>query len=119
MFTENLFSYGTLQLASVQQNIFGRILKGYPDILTGYKITLVKIEDEAVVASSGITHYNNLTYTGELSDEINGMVFIITETELQQADEYEADADYKRIHVEVKSGKTAWVFLNSNSHATV
>ena len=44
---ENLFSYGTLQLQSVQLNIFGRILEGVPDVLTGYKITLVKIEDEA------------------------------------------------------------------------
>ncbi|MEO5783781.1 MAG: gamma-glutamylcyclotransferase family protein [Ginsengibacter sp.] len=112
---EILFSYGTLQLESVQLNTFGRKLEGDPDVLTGYKITLVKIEDEAVVAASGMTHYNNLTYTGNASDEINGMVLKLTETELQQADEYEADADYKRIRVELQSGKTAWVFLCTNN----
>ena len=112
---ENLFSYGTLQLQSVQLNIFGRILEGVPDVLTGYKITLVKIEDEVVVAASGMTHYNNLTYTGNTSEEINGMVLKLSETELQQADEYEADADYKRICVELASGKTAWVFICLNN----
>ena len=112
---DNLFSYGTLQLESVQLNIFGRILEGENDVLAGYKITFVKIEDEAVVAASGMTHYNNLTYTGNPSDEINGKVLKLTETELQQADEYEADADYKRIRVDLQSGKTAWVFLCTNN----
>lgn len=112
---DNLFSYGTLQLESVQLNIFGRILEGENDVLAGYKITFVKIEDEAVVAASGMTHYNNLTYTGNPSDEINGKVLKLTESELQQADEYEADADYKRIRVKLSSGKTAWVFLCVNN----
>ena len=116
MLTENLFSYGTLQLAPVQLNTFGRRLEGQPDILTGYKLSLVKIEDETVVASGGMTHYNNLTYTGNRSDEISGMVLIVTESELLQADKYEADADYKRMIVVLKSGKTAWVFLNSNNN---
>ena len=112
--TEHLFSYGTLQLPSIQLKTFGRILEGHPDILTGYKPGFVKIEDEAVVASSGMTHYNNLIYTGNNLDEINGIILMVSETELQQADEYEADADYKRIRVELTSGKTAWVFLCKN-----
>lgn len=111
--TENLFSYGSLQSESVQLNTFGRRLEGHPDILTGYKPGLIKIEDEALIASGGVTHHKNIMYTGNQSDEISGIVFTIGESELKQADEYEEVSDYKRILVELKSGKAAWVFLSS------
>ena len=110
---ENLFSYGTLQLESVQLNTFGRTLEGYPDVLTGYKLTQIKIEDEDLIRSSGITHYQNIAYTGNSSDEVSGMLFLVSADELKQADEYEEDAYYKRVRVELKSGKTAWVFVSS------
>ncbi len=112
---ENLFSYGTLQSEAVQLNTFGRILEGHPDVLIGYKLTLLKIEDEAVIALSEMTHHKNIMYTGSRSDEISGMVFIITENELKQADKYEEASDYKRIRVELKSGKTTWVFIADNT----
>lgn len=111
--TENLFSYGSLQSESVQLNTFGRSLEGHPDVLTGYKPGLIKIEDEALIASSGMTHHMNIMYTGNQSDEISGIVFTIDESELKQADEYEEVSDYKRILVELQSGKPAWVFVSS------
>jgi len=111
---ENLFSYGTLQSEAVQLNTFGTILEGHPDVLIGYKLTLLKIKDEAVIALSEMTHHKNIMYTGSRSGEISGMVFIITENELKQADKYEEASDYKRIRVELKSGKTAWVFIADN-----
>ena len=114
--SENLFSYGTLQSKSVQLKTFGRTLEGHSDVLPGYKPSLVKIADEAVIAETGMTHHQNITYTGNLSDTIQGMVFIITETELKQADKYEEPANYTRILVELKSGKSAWVYLSSNSN---
>jgi len=114
--TENLFSYGTLQDEQIQLKTFGRILKGHADVITGYKITLVKIKDEDLVALSGITQYNNITYTGNKSDVISGTVFTITETELKQADEYETADDYERILIELKSGKTAWIYHYTNNH---
>ena len=113
--TENLFSYGTLQDAPIQLKTFGRILKGHPDNITGYKIAHVKIKDKDVVASSGMTHYNNIIYTGNKSDVINGTVFTVTETELKQADEYEAYDDYERMLIELASGKTAWVYHYANN----
>jgi len=91
---ENLFSYGTLQLESVQLNTFGRALEGYPDVLIGYRLTLKKIEAQAVVALSGMTHHQNMMYTGNESDSINGVVFKITRTELKKADKYEAPSGY-------------------------
>jgi len=113
--TENLFSYGTLQDEPIQLKTFGRILKGDPDIITGYKISLVKIKDEDVVIASGMTHYNNIIYTGNTSDVISGTVFAITEAELKQADKYEAADDYERMLIELKSGKTAWVYHYTNN----
>ncbi len=110
----NLFSYGTLQSIPVQLNTFGRILEGHPDTLTGYQLSLIKIEDESIIASSGLTHYQNITYTGKPSDAISGVVLIINEAEFKQADDYEANAGYIRIQVELKSGRTAWVFVSSN-----
>ncbi len=111
---ENLFSYGTLQNEKVQLKTFGRRLEGHPDVITGYKITLVKIKDEVVVASTGMTHYNNITFTGDELDIIHGTLFTITETELQQSDKYEALDDYERMLIKLGSGKTAWVYHYAN-----
>jgi gamma-glutamylcyclotransferase (GGCT)/AIG2-like uncharacterized protein YtfP len=107
---EHLFSYGTLQDEPIQLKTFGRLLEGYPDSLPGYMMGKVKIKDPAVIASAGITHYNNILFTGNTSDIILGTVFTITEEELERADEYEAADDYERMSVTLSSGKTAWVF---------
>ena len=45
-----LFSYGTLQDVQVQIETFGRELTGASEVLLGYQLELVKIEDEAVVS---------------------------------------------------------------------
>ena len=111
--TENLFSYGTLQKESVQLDTFGRLLDGVPDILVGYKLSMIKIEDKKVITSSGATHHPIIKYTGDYSDTIEGIVFKITENELKQADKYEVD-DYNRVPVQLKSGKSAWVYINAS-----
>jgi gamma-glutamylcyclotransferase (GGCT)/AIG2-like uncharacterized protein YtfP len=107
---ENLFSYGTLQLESVQLSTFGRKLEGDADCLVGYKLSFVTIEDEAVVTVSGMAAHPIITYTNNANDTVNGTVFTITADELQQADEYEVD-DYERISIQLQSGKTAWVYV--------
>ena len=107
---ENLFSYGTLQLESVQESSFGRLLKGAKDTLVGYKLEDTLIEDEAVLATSGLAHHPIAIYTGSKSDEIEGKVFEITEDELKKADEYEV-SQYSRAQVILKSGKKAWVYV--------
>ena len=110
--SENLFSYGTLQMEDVQLSTFGRRLEGKPDILVGYRLTLIPIRDQIVVAKSGETHYRNIQFTGSATDLIDGMVFTVTGEELEQADLYEKDADYQRVVVQMKSGLEAWVYLN-------
>ena len=110
--TENLFSYGTLQIEAVQLATFGRRLKGQPDLLVGYSVTLIPIRDQNFVATSGSTHHRNIQFTGLASDLIKGTVFAVTKKELEQADAYEEEADYQRVLVQLKSGLNAWVYLN-------
>ena len=43
---EKLFAYGTLKDKDIQETIFGRILTGTPDTLTGYTIQEIAIEEE-------------------------------------------------------------------------
>jgi gamma-glutamylcyclotransferase (GGCT)/AIG2-like uncharacterized protein YtfP len=109
---EYLFSYGTLQLESVQLDTFARKLEGHPDSLRGYKLSYIKIEDEAVVASSGAAEHPIITHTHNAADRVEGMVFTITEAELQQADQYEVSA-YKRVNVVLESGRNAWVYIEA------
>lgn len=110
--TEQLFSYGTLQLESVQRDTFGRTLTGAKDALPGYTLTLLEIHDEAVIKSSGKTHHPMLVFTGREQDRVEGTVFRLTPEELRNADSYEV-ADYRRDRVTLASGVSAWVYVDA------
>ena len=110
-----LFSYGTLQREDVQLAAFGRLLEGQRDELPGYEQSLVTIDDLDFAAEMGMTHYANITSNGSNGSRVSGTVFEITEAELSAADEYERDAEYKRILVTLASGKQAWVYVNAPS----
>ena len=108
----NLFSYGTLQLPQVQQSLFGRLLKGTPEELPGYRIDEVKIRDRAVIEKSGTDMHPILVATGNPSDIVQGMVYAITQEELEKADDYEVD-DYQRTETTMQSGISAWIYIAS------
>ena len=108
---EHLFSYGTLQLENVQLSTFGRTLEGMPDILHGFSLEMIAIEDSTVVTTSGETHHPIAKFSGVDSDRVEGKVFQITHEELQHADKYEVDS-YKRIAVKLGSGISAWVYID-------
>jgi hypothetical protein len=107
--TERLFSYGTLQLESVQVSLFGRILEGKPDAVVGYCLTTIQVQDQSFLAHSGAVQ-RNLQYTGNPSDVVEGSVLSLTHKEIEQADAYEP-AEYKRVQVRLRSGLDAWVYL--------
>jgi gamma-glutamylcyclotransferase (GGCT)/AIG2-like uncharacterized protein YtfP len=113
-FSENLFSYGTLQLEQAQLATFGRKLVGHADEMRGYALTLLKIEDPEVVATSGKRHHPVVTYSGNASDKVSGTVFAITLEELEHADGYEVAA-YRRDRVLLASGVSAWVYVDAES----
>lgn len=110
--TERLFSYGTLQLESVQMATFGRRLTGTSDALPGFVQAMLAIEDPAVASSLGQTHYAIARFTGRASDVVIGTVFDVTPDEIQSADEYEID-EYQRVAVTLQSGVLAWVYIDA------
>ena len=106
---KKLFSYGTLQLPQVQESLFGRILSGTEEELPGYKVEKLKITDQAVIEKSGTDMHPILVRTGEPGDLVSGMVFEITQAELEKADAYEVD-DYRRDLAVMSSGTQAWIY---------
>jgi gamma-glutamylcyclotransferase (GGCT)/AIG2-like uncharacterized protein YtfP len=112
-----LFSYGTLQEERVQLSTFGRLLRGERDELPGFEGSLVRIEDPQVAAASGRTHHANVTFNGRSDSRVSGMVFEVTDAELDAADQYEQSAAYTRIAVRLASGKQAWVYVDGRSAA--
>lgn len=108
---ENLFSYGTLREDEVQLATFGRKLEGTPDALPGYRLVMIRIEDQDFVAKSGTADHRNVQFTGSASDYIEGIAFRVTKEELEQADAYEP-VGYRRVLVRLKSGINAWLYLN-------
>jgi hypothetical protein len=109
--TELLFSYGTLQLESVQLATFGRRLTGFKDTLPRFTLAMVAIDDAEVVATSGKSQHPIVRYTGVSADVVEGMVFEITPEELASADRYEVSA-YRRVGVPLISGRRAWVYVD-------
>jgi gamma-glutamylcyclotransferase (GGCT)/AIG2-like uncharacterized protein YtfP len=81
---QKLFAYGTLQSEDVQQDLFGRILQGTPEILVGYETT-------------------------DSNNTITGILYEITQTELRQVDLYEG-LHYKRVEVQLQSNQKAWAY---------
>lgn len=114
---ENLFSYGTLRQEEVQISTFGRKLDGQPDTLIGYALRMIEILDPNFVAKNG-AHHRNLEFTGIASDSVEGMVFRVTQRELEQADEYEP-AGYERVRVQLKSGLEAWVYSHAGRDKSI
>jgi len=112
--TEYLFSYGTLQLEGVQRATFGRLLSGTSDALLGFELVPLEIEDPAVIAISGKAIHTIAKFTGRDSDEISGIVFLVTPDDIRHADQYEVDA-CKRITVILRSGIRAWVYVDAAS----
>ncbi len=109
---ENLFSYGTLRDENVQRAVFNRSLNGVSDAIIGYRLETVTITDSSAIAISGMTVHQILEPTGQDSDQIEGTLFQISDSELQLADAYE-DAAYKRVQVRLRSGAQAWVYVRA------
>ena len=107
-----LFSYGTLQSEKVQLESFGRLLRGKPDKLPGYKMAYLEIKDEMVLERSLQNKHPIAIKSKNESDFISGIVFEVTLEELQKADDYEV-SDYIRKKERLESGIEAWVYVQN------
>lgn len=105
-----LFSYGTLRLPAVQDELFGRAIVEHVDALTGFHVTIVQIADARVVRLSGSANHLMLQASDQPSDRVEGAVLELTNDELQIADAYET-SQYRRIAVLTISGRQAFVYV--------
>jgi hypothetical protein len=106
-----LFSYGTLQQASVQLSTFGRRVHSFPDALVGFEQAIFTVTDPAFVAESGKSDHAIVKYNGVQSSRVSGTVLEVTDEELGKADRYEP-AGYIRVSAKTASGKIVWVYAD-------
>lgn len=104
-----VFSYGTLQLESVQRAIFGQLIDGEPDAVAGHELGEVVITDPDVIAASGAAVHPMLIPSPDPRAQVPGTAFDLDDSQLAAADAYEVDA-YARILVPLVSGRQAWVY---------
>ncbi|MEO8935132.1 MAG: AAA family ATPase [Xanthomarina sp.] len=110
-----LFSYGALKSEQVQQENFGRKLKGTEDILSGYKLTEVEVKDASVIKIDKTDILSIATKSKEITDKINGLVFEVTGEELVQIDRFGLTS-YKRVQETTESGADIWIYVAHNSY---
>ncbi len=108
----SLFAYGTLQQANVQLTTFGRLLDGRQDALTGFTLAPITITDPAVIAASGLAVHRVARRSDIPTAPIPGMVFSITQDELEAADVYEANVCV-RIEIQLASGARAFAYIDA------
>ena len=95
---EQLFVYGTLMEPGVQERVFGRIVPGEPDRLTGYNKGNIRLGGRVypiVRPSPG--------------SSVTGLVLQLSQAELELADRYETSA-YRRKKAWLASGRQVWVY---------
>jgi gamma-glutamylcyclotransferase (GGCT)/AIG2-like uncharacterized protein YtfP len=109
--THLLFSYGTLQFDKVQLETYGRLLKGQMDILWGYRTEKIQITDSDVLSKSQLEFHPIAMKSKNKDDFIKGMIYEITDEELNKTDKYEV-GDYQRVLETFQSGKKAWIYIN-------
>ena len=107
---EFLFSYGTLQKSETQLKLFGLALAGSKDTLTGFRLSPIVIEDKAFLSNGDSKDQLTAVRSDDENDVITGTVFELSPAELLAADVYEP-AGYKRIEVDLSSGKQAWIYF--------
>ncbi len=110
--TQALFSYGTLREGAVQRAIFGREIAGAPDAVVAHRLRTQVITGAKAIAISGRAEHTVLEPTGDPRDQVEGVVFHLTDAELAEADAYE-DKAYKRRLVRLRSGIDAWVYAKA------
>ncbi|RMX02223.1 gamma-glutamylcyclotransferase [Corticibacter populi] len=108
-----LFTYGTLQRLDIQRHVFGGPLVGTPDELHGHTRLEVELIDDAA-ALAGQTRYPMLRPANANAAPIAGLVYELSEIQLQRADHYEGPA-YARVRVVLRSGREAWVYVDAQA----
>ena len=106
-----LFSYGVMQSAEVQLDLFGHVVPSRPSFLTGYTVDYAEVEDHRVADACDRSVLPVLRRTGNPVDKVIGTVLSLTDAEVEAADEYQAPLLYRRIEVTLAGGQAGWVYV--------
>lgn len=106
-----IFSYGTLQMPRVQQELLGRLVAMDDDALLGFDTVPVEIDHPDVIEFSGSATHLGLV-PGAPDARIDGKLLHVTAADLPALDDYEGD-EYRRVEVTLASGKPAWVYVKA------
>ena len=98
---KRLFVYGSLTDPEVQQLFIGRIIKGIPCSVAGYKLT---------ETGYGKRTFPALIHEPHNSQKINGLVLDLTDTELLAIDQNQGQP-YKRVKTVLSDKSTAWIYI--------
>ena len=109
---ERVFSYGTLQLARVQETLYGGPVPTTPDTLLGFRLDELVITDPQVIAQSGKDRHPILR-PGNVDGTVDGSCLEPTAEQLRATDDYEVD-DYTRVACRLASGLTAWAYVDAS-----
>ncbi|PIE82596.1 MAG: YggS family pyridoxal phosphate-dependent enzyme [Cardiobacteriales bacterium] len=110
-----LFSYATPQQNAIQNEIFGRLLQGEPDILSGYTLSKIPVSDSNTIHQTGKDHYPIALKSDDANSCIKGIIFEISEAELAAVDKYKGH-NYQRIIATFASGRRAWVYIAKSNN---
>lgn len=105
-----LFVYGTLRLPQVQLDTFGRVIDGNDEVLLGYTLDYLDVIDPHVPELSGRSTHPVLRATGNRLDKVFGRVLLVTDEEVDAADEYAAHSHH-RARVLLTGDREAWVYI--------
>lgn len=97
---ERLFTYGTLQEASIQLRLFGRVIEGRAAVMRGYKRAQIRLGEVYFVAVPAE------------NEEIAGQVLELSPEELHRCDVYEGAA-YLRERGHLSDGSLVWIYRNN------
>ncbi|GAA5029521.1 gamma-glutamylcyclotransferase [Microbacterium fluvii] len=107
-----LFSYGALLGDDLRRLTFGRIIATEAAVLTGYTVDYVEVEDTRFGELTGLASHPMLRRTGNSHDKVVGELLLLTEQELDAADQFEMSL-FRRGTVTLDSGREAWAYFSS------
>ena len=96
-----VFAYGTLKNHDLRKKLLARNVPAEKDRLKGFSIEQIYLDGE---------NYPVANYDPFNKNDIQGVSFYVNESELKILDYYESDA-YKRIRVNLNSGRKAWLYV--------
>lgn len=109
--TELLFTYGSLKLGVMQNELYGRHLEGgIPDAVIGYKMAKIPIATPQQMANIKKDFYPIIEKTANPKNKVFGLLFYLSEAELLITDFYEGES-YHRVKETLQSGIGAWVYV--------